>query len=409
MSPRDPGPMRPFGELLAFEAALARVLDAVTPLDEAEAVPVAEAVGRVAAETVTVREPIPGFARAMMDGYAVRAADVAGATPAAPARLQLAGVVHAGRQAGPVELGGCCQIATGGPIPRGADAVVPVEHTHRAGADTVEVHDACEPGAHIAPAGSDFAAGDVAVRKGAVCTPATCGAIAALGLARTWVVRRPRVAIWGSGDEVRPAGEVLLYGQVHDSNGPMLGALVAQHGGTARLHGALRDDAAALAAVFDARGGDVVLVTGGTSVGEKDLVARAIAERGEVLFHGIAVKPGKPTLAARLGATLVVGLPGNPTSCLMMSYVLVVPARRGLAALPPWEPREAPATLAADVKGPQGKRYFLPVRLADGHAVPAFRGSGSISSCSQADGWIEIPPGADRMPAGTPVVVRRFA
>ena len=119
-------PMRPFGELLAFEAALARVLDAVTPLDEAEAVPVAEAVGRVAAETVTVREPIPGFARAMMDGYAVRAADVAGAPPAAPARLQLAGVVHAGTQAGPVEPGGCCQIATGGPIPRGADAVVPV-------------------------------------------------------------------------------------------------------------------------------------------------------------------------------------------------------------------------------------------------------------------------------------------
>lgn len=408
MASHDPGPMRPFGALLPFEEARARLLDAVVPLDEAEGVPVAEAVGRVAAETLTAREPVPLFARSMMDGFAVRTADVAGASEAAPTRLRLAGVVHAGTQAGPVEPGTCCQIATGGPIPRGADAVVPVEQTHRVSADVVEVVEGVQAGAHIASAGSDFAAGDEAVRRGQSCTPAICGAIAALGLGRTWVVRRPRVAIWGSGDEVRPAGETLLYGQVHDSNGPMLGALVTQHGGVASLHGALRDDPGALAAAFDARRVDVVLVTGGTSVGEKDLVARAIAERADVLFHGIAVKPGKPTLAARMGRTLVFGLPGNPTSCLMMSYALVVPALRRLAALPEWEPIEVDAALATDVKSPPDKLQFLPVRLDDDRAVPAFRGSGSISSCSQADGWIEIPAGVERVPAGALVTVRLF-
>jgi molybdenum cofactor synthesis domain-containing protein len=402
--------MRPFGGLVPFEEALERLLAAVPPLDEAEGVAVAEAVGRVAAETLTAKEPVPTFARSMMDGFAVRAADVAGATTDRPVRLRVAGVVHAGTQAGPVEPGGCCQIATGGPLPRGADAVVAVEQTHRVSADLVEVRSGVEAGGHVAAAGSDFGAGDVAVRRGQVCTPAIVGAVASLGLGRTWVLRKPRVAVWGSGDEVRPAGEALLFGQVHDSNGPTLGALVAQHGGVARLHGALRDDPAALAAAFDARGVDVVLITGGTSVGEKDLVARAIADRAEVLFHGIAVKPGKPVLAARMGRTLVVGLPGNPASCLMMGYALVVPALRRLAGLPPWEPLEVDTTLAAAEQSPRDKRQFLPVRLdAEERAVPAFRGSGAISSLSAADGWIEIPAGVTHLAEGADVVVRFFA
>jgi molybdenum cofactor synthesis domain-containing protein len=408
MTERDFGPMRPFGDLCPVEQALDQLLAAIEPLTEAEAVPVVEAVGRVAAETVTAPVPVPGFRRAMMDGFAVRATDIAGASADQPMGLQLAGVVHAGSQGGPLEAGFCYQIATGSPLPAGADTVVPVEQTHRASDDRIQIHTALPEQANIAEVGADFAAGDVAVAEGTVCTPAICGAIACVGLARTWVIRRPRVAIWGSGDEVRPAGETLQYGQIHDSNGPALGALVAQHGGIATLHGALPDEGDAIGEALVARDGNVVLITGGSSVGERDLVARVIAERAEVLFHGIAVKPGKPTLAAMLDGRLLLGMPGNPASCLMMSHLLLVPALRRLAGLPDWKPRVVPATLVADVKSPAGKRHFYSVRLDGDRAVPAFKGSGAISSLSQADGWIEIPAEVDRLAADTPVDVRLF-
>ncbi len=413
MAERDFGPMRPFGALTPVDEALGRLMDAIQPIAVAEAVPVIEALGRVAAETMRAPGPVPMFARAMMDGFAVRHADVAGAAEASPSTLALLGAIHAGGAAEPIGAGECRQIATGGMIPEGADTVVQVELTHKLRDDAVQFLSTVKPGANIAEAGADFAIGDAAVQAGRIYNPAMCGAVAALGLARTWVVRKPRVAIWGTGDEVKPAGTRLETGQIHDSNGPALGALVAAHGGAPVLHGALPDDLEQIAAALDDDDADVIVITGGTSVGERDLVGRAIHEHCEVLFHGLQVKPGKPTLAAMRGTTLVVGVPGNPTSGLMLSYILLVPALRKLAALPAWEPDAVEATMASDVKSPAGKRQYYTVRVTragDGAtlAEPSFRGSGVISSMSEADGWIVIPPETDRLTAGSPVSVQLF-
>lgn len=413
MGGRDFGPMRPFGALTPVDDALRRLTDAIAPIGEAEGVPVIEALGRVAAETMRASGPVPMFARAMMDGFAVRHSDLIGAGEGSPIALELLGAIHAGGASEPIGPGQCRQIATGGMVPAGADTVVQVELTNKRSDTSIEFLASAAAGANISGAGADFAEGDAAVHAGAVYTPAICGAVASLGLARTWVVRRPRVAIWGTGDEVKPAGTRLQTGQIHDSNGPMLGALVAQHGGAPTLHGALPDDLEQIAGALDDHGADIIVITGGTSVGERDLVAQAMHDHCEVLFHGLQVKPGKPTLAATRHGTLVLGVPGNPTSGLMMSYIFLVPAVRKMAALPAWTPTAIDAVLSGDVKSPAGKRQYYSVRLThDGagpvSAEPSFRGSGVISSMSQAHGWIVIPEDTDRLAAGTPVTVHCF-
>ncbi|MHC5018780.1 MAG: molybdopterin molybdotransferase MoeA [Planctomycetota bacterium] len=420
MVERDFGPMRPFGALTPVDEALRRLLDAVAPLTEAEGVPVIEALGRVAAETMRASGPVPMFARAMMDGFAVRHADVAAASEETPVTLRLLGAIHAGGAPEPIAAGECRQIATGGMIPEGADTVVQVELTHKLNEGEVQFLAPREAGANISGPGADFAAGDAAVHAGTIYTPAHCGAVASLGLARTWVLRKPRVAIWGTGDEVQPAGTRLTTGQIHDSNGPTLGALTLQHGGAPTLHGAMPDDLEEISAALDDPDAEIIVVTGGTSVGERDLVARAIHDKCDVLFHGLQVKPGKPTLAATRNGTLVVGVPGNPTSGLMMSYIFFVPALRKMAGLPPWEPERVDAILTGDVRSPAGKRQYYSVRLerdaggddGDGggaaRAVPNFKGSGVISSMSEADGWIVIDPEHDHLAAGTPVTVYLF-
>ena len=399
--------MRPFGALTSVEEALARLLAACAPVAGTETAAPAAAAGRVCAAAIVARQAVPAFARAVMDGYACRAADVAGAGPERPTKLRLAGVVHAGGTGRALADRTCVQIATGAPLPPGADAVVPVEDTRREG-DAVHVLRAAAPGANWSPAGADFRAGDVAVDAGEVCTPARIGALIAAGASAVTVRRRPRVAILGSGDEVRPAGTALQPGQVHDSNAPMLAALVAAHAGEAEPRTALPDAPEAVAAALAAIPADLLVLTGGTSVGERDVIGQVLAREGTILFHGIAVKPGKPTMAARLGDRLVLGLPGNPTSCLLMAYVCLVPALRRLAGLPAWAPARARARLAAAIRSPADKRHYVPVRLESDVAVSTMKESGTISSCSRADGWIEIPVGTGGLPAGAEVDVVRF-
>ncbi len=410
----DHGPMRPFGALMPVAEAAARLLTAVRPVEEAEEVPIADAAGRVAAAELLAEDPVPRFARAVMDGYAVRAA---GGLPADwPWRLVLAGAVHAGETPPPVRAGECVQIATGAPLPPGADTVVPVEETHRDGG-TVLVLRAIPAGANVSPAGADFQEGDLVVGQGDALTPARVGAAAAAGAAALRVYRRPRVAIWGSGDEVRPPGASLGPGQVHDANGPALAALVRAHGGTPLAGGTLPDrEDAVEAALGGGSGADLTVVTGGTSVGERDLVGRVLGRLAEVLFHGLAVKPGRPTLGARVRGQLVLGLPGNPTSCLQMAYVFLVPALRRMARLPDWAPTRVRAVLSDSVKSPPDKHHYFSVRLAAEsgaqprlpRAVPAWKESGTISSLSLADGWIEIPVGVATLAAGAEVEVVLF-
>lgn len=391
---------RPFGELISLARAQELVLAAAQPLEASESVELAAAAGRVLATPLVADRDVPGFARSAMDGYAVRAADLTGVTPAEPARLALLEAVHAGHlPRGAVGAGSCIQVATGAPLPEGAEAVVKVEDTVRDG-DTVLVHVAMERGKHVVPRGEDMRAGDEVLAPGMVLAPARVGVLAALGLAQAQVYRRPRVTLLPTGTELVPPGRPLQTGQVYDSNAPALAPLVRQAGGVAERTPALGDELGGLEEALRTAAGnsDIVVVTGGSSVGERDLLAPAMERLGSIEFHGVAVKPGKPVLCGRLDGTLVLGLPGNPTSCLLTAWLFLRPALRRMARLPPDLRRCRTAKLAADVQPVRDRDQLMLVRLEGTgdalRATPCYRGSGAIMSMALADGVVALPAGA---------------
>jgi molybdenum cofactor synthesis domain-containing protein len=240
-------------------------------------------------------------------------------------------------------------------------------------------------------------------------TPARVGALAALGQVFADVFERPRVALISTGDEIIEPGLPLTPGRIHDVNRFTLPPLVRTHGGRPESHPAVADSREALREALDRAGGaDLVVFSGGSSVGDRDLLIDAVGERGQVLFHGIAVKPGKPTLLARVGEQLVLGMPGNPTSCLSNAYILLVPLLRAIARLPEHVAETRVVRLSDDISSPRGRHQFYPVRVEGESAVPVFRGSGEITSLSQADGYIEVSAETERVIAGTMVTVKLF-
>lgn len=406
--------MRPFTSTVSIDEALRRVRDAVRPIDRTEQVDLHEAAARVAAENVVARADVPPFDRAAMDGYAVVAEDTAGASSSTPRALQVLGVTYAGHAPhAPIAPGACVEIATGAPLPAGADAVVMVERTAREG-ERVLVFEAAHPGQHVGRRANDLAAGSVVVSGGEWLSPARVGAIAAAGIDRVTVFARPAVALASTGDELVLPGRPLRAGQIHDVNRFTLPAVIAAHGCAARHLAPIADTADAVHRALDAADdADLVVFTGGSSVGDRDLVAEVVAGRGDVLFHGVSMKPGKPTLLARLRresgtSQLFLGLSGNPASCLANAYILLVPMLRAMARLPVWRPQRVRVPLGRDIAALADRHQFYPVRLEDEQAVAAFKGSGEITSLSRADGYVEIPAGTARVPAGTEVTVTLF-
>ena len=403
--------MRPFRETIPIDEALRVVGEAARPLDRTVRVGLAEANGRVLAAGIVADRDVPPFDRAAMDGYAVVAADTSAASPQAPARLRCVGTVHTGEVAtGAVGRGECIQIATGAPLPDGADAVVMVEQTDRNG-DEVEILTSVHARQHIGRRGADIEAGQTVLRPGNVLTPSRVGSIAALGIAEVEVYDRPRVGIVSTGDEIVEPGQPLAPGQIYDINRFTLGAVIAEHGGAATPFPITGDSIEALGAAVDAiiaRGTDILVFSGGSSVGERDLTRDVLRQKGNVAFHGIAVKPGKPTAFGHIGATPVLGMPGYPTSCLSNAYLLLVPLLRRMAHLPPLRTRTVTVPAAHRISSVSGRHQFYSVRLVDGAAVGAFKASGDITSMSQADGYIEIPMGVDAVEEGEQVDVTLF-
>lgn len=401
--------MRPITETIAFEAALALVMEAAMPIARTESVPLAEADGRVAARDVAAAIDVPPFDRAAMDGYAVIASDTAGAGAQAPRTLACVDRVFTGQvPARTVRPGECVEIATGAPMPAGADAVVIVEDTARDG-DAVRVRTAVQPRQHVGRRGADLEAGDTVVAAGQVLSPSRVGALAATGVAAVDVYARPSVAILSTGNEIVEPGRPLAPGQIYDVNRFTVAAIVARHGSLAVPLPAAADTLADLSTAVDrAAVHDVVVFSGGSSVGDRDLMLDLLLERGQVLFHGIAVKPGKPTLFGRVGTMPVFGMPGYPTSCLSNAHTLLVPFLRKMARLPPWMPRTVDVPLARRVVSTPGRHQFYTVRIADGRAEPAFKASGDITSMAHADGYIEIAASTSVVEAGTVVTVVLF-
>ena len=353
---------------------------------------------------------MPPFARSAMDGYAVVAADTQSANRQSPARLGIVDRIYTGqvsREA--VRPGTCAEIATGAPMPDGADAVVMVEETAPAGPAAVEILAAATPGQNIGRRGADIRPGDLVVRRGDLLSPSRVGALAAIGCANVEVYARPRVAVLSTCNEVIDPGTALAPGQIYDVNRFTLAAVIAANGGLAEPRPPVPDTLEALTAALDACGGaDVIVFSGGSSVGEHDLIVDVIAARGELILHGIAVKPGKPTAFALVGGTPFFGMPGNPTSCLSNAYILFAPFLRATARLPRYRPHTVQAPLGTRIVSQAGRHQFYTVRLREGSAYPAFKGSGEITSLSQADGYIEIPADQSTVEAGTVVEVTLF-
>jgi molybdopterin molybdotransferase len=401
--------MRPIRETIPLADALALMLNEARPIERTERVPLDRAAGRVLATAPTAPADVPPFDRAAMDGYAVRAEDTFGASRHDARTLRWLETVFTGQTPGhAVAPGQCIEIATGAPMPAGADAVVMVEETDRRGAD-VDVFTPVYPRQNIGRRGADLAAGQPVLEAGDLLTPARVGALAACGTPDVEVYAKPRVAILSTGNEIVEPGQPLRPAQIYDINRYTLGAIVRAHGGEPVTLPTAADSLEDLSAAIDAAlACDMLLFSGGSSVGDRDLILDAISRRGEIIFHGIAVKPGKPTALGRIAGKPVIGMPGNPTSCLSNGYILIAPMLRRTARLPAYRPAIARVPLARRVVSTTGRHQFYTVRIEHGTAVPAFKGSGEITSMALADGYIEIAAHVDIVDAGQLVDVFLF-
>jgi putative molybdopterin biosynthesis protein len=392
-----------FLEVVSAEEARVRFerhLD-LTPLP-AEAVALADARMRVLAHDVVAAVDAPPFDRSNVDGFAVRAADTVGASDGNPKVLTLNGEVIACGYAPVVAVvpGTCTAIATGGVIPRGADAVVMIEQTEliEDGSPRIELRRAAAPGQFVSYAGSDIARGETLLRRGTCIGAREIGMLAACGLDRIEVVRRPKVAVLSTGDELVEPGKPLKPAGVYDSNSAIIAAAVAEAGGEPLMFGACPDDTIILEkTVREAlAASDMVVLSGGTSKGAGDLSHRVVSQLGKpgILVHGVALKPGKPLCLGVVGDKPIVVLPGFPTSAIFTFHAFVAPVIRARAGLPPEAAKTISARVPVRVASELGRKEFVLVSLVAGEegvvAFPTGKGSGAVTSFSQADGFLEI-------------------
>ena len=368
--------------------------------------------GRVLAEAVVSKEHVPDFSRSTVDGYAVHAEDTFGCSESIPALLKLKGEVLMGQPAG-ISLGAgeCAYVPTGGEIPEGADAMVMLEYAEDFGGGQIGIQKPSAPGAHIIFRGDDVTPSKIVLPAGHRLLPKDVGALAALGAASVFVLKKPKVAILSTGDEIVPPETApLKAGQMRDVNSPMLAAAVAAAGGKPIEMGIVPDAPEALrTAIKEAvEHADMVLISGGSSVGAKDAAARVLSEMGELLFHGLALKPGKPTMAADIGGKPVLGLLGHPVAAYFIFHLLVRPL---LCAMQGAELKNLSITAACAEAIPSnhGREECVPVRLEGKTAVPIMSKSGLITTLSGADGFIRIPRDAEGVSQGERVEVNLFS
>jgi putative molybdopterin biosynthesis protein len=408
-----------FLTILSREEALARFEAALFPRDlAAEDRALADALGLVVANDVVAVVDVPPFDRSNVDGFAVRSADLAMAGEALPIRLNLNGEVIACGTVPqlPVTQSTATPIATGGPIPRGADAIVMVEHTQPAGAAAINIRRATSPGQFVSYAGSDIARGEVVLRAGTLIGSREIGMLAACGVARVSVAQRPRVAVISTGDELVQPGQPLRPAAIFDTNGAIVTAAVSENGGEVHFLGAFPDDEDKLEAVMREAlaSSDMLILSGGTSKGEGDVSHRIVARLGKpgIIAHGVALKPGKPLCLAVCDGKPVVILPGFPTSAMFTFHDMIVPVLRRLAGLPPRNDARVTAKVPVRIASELGRTEFVMVSLVEGDdgliAYPTGKGSGAITSFAQADGFLKIDALAEQMPAGAEVEVTLF-
>ncbi len=401
---------RPFGQLITYEEALSTLLDEVRPIENTEVVGLDTAFERVLAEDAVSDMFVPPFDRGAMDGFAVRAEDTFEAGKFDPVRLQNIGTLHAGdAPEKKVEKGQCMQIATGAPMPEGADSVVKVEVTERDG-DEVKIYDPVHPSENVSPRGEDIEEGEIVLESGSYLTSARIGALAAMGKERVEVYEKPKVSVIPTGDEVVPLSEDLEPGHIYDVNSHTLKSVVDKNGCDSERKEVVHDTIEGLKEGIEreVEDKDMVLFSGGSSVGDKDVLIDALDSIGKVIFHGVKLKPGKPTLFGKVEDTLVIGMPGYPTSCLNTAQQLIKPALRKMARLPEAPERMTEAELGKRITSSLGRQQYMTVRLEGGKAHPVYKQSGAITSIAQADGYFEIPENVELVEKGEKVSVTLF-
>jgi molybdopterin molybdotransferase len=377
-----------------------------------ESVELLACAGRVLAEDVRAEVDVPGFPRASMDGYAVRGEDTFGASAYDPVALEIVGRALPGHpHLGSIGGGEAARIMTGAPLPEGADAVVMAEVCAERGT-RVEVGEPVAPRRNVGAVGEDIAAGEVVLRRGRRLRPQDAGLLASIGVARVRCVRRPRVALVITGDELLPAGRRPDGARIVDSNSVVLRALVARDGGELLPFGILPDRADR---VRDALRGaaetaDVILVSGGSSVGEEDHAPRLVSELGTLDFHGVAMRPSSPAGVGRIAQSSVFLLPGNPVSCLCAYEFFAGPVLRTLGGRSSaWPHRRVRLPLARKISSAIGRTDYVRVAVEQGRVVPiATSGASILSSTVRAAGCVIVPRGLEGMPEGTEVEVRLY-
>jgi molybdenum cofactor synthesis domain-containing protein len=416
---RDAVDQDQFLTILSREEAVARFEAALFP----RPVPneprlLADALGCALAEDVVAPIDVPPFDRSNVDGFAVRSADLASATEANPVRMKLNEETIACGTAAvrPVLSGTATSIATGGPVPRGADAIVMVEHTQPADPRAIEIRRAASPGQFVSYAGSDIARGEALLRTGTVIGSREIGMLAACGIAQVIVARRPRVAVLSTGDELVQPGAALRPAAIYDTNGAIVTAAISENGGDAVFLGAIADDEEALETAMRKalEASDMLVLSGGTSKGAGDVSHRIIERLGKpgIIAHGVALKPGKPLCLAVCDGKPIVILPGFPTSAMFTFHDMIVPVLRRMAGRPPRSDAKVSARVPVRIASELGRTEFVMVSLVEGAdgliAYPSGKGSGAITSFAQADGFLRIDALADQMPAGSQAEVTLF-
>ena len=384
------------------------IINRISPAVGTEYVPLTAAYGRVLAEDVQADTDIPGFDRSVKDGFAVNSADTVRASEAAPVPLTRVGQVVMGRGGnGPaIRPGECVYIPTGGALPKGADAVVMLEYCQDLG-ETVLAGRQVSPGENIIRADEDYARGEGVLAAGKHLKVQDIGVLAAVGVSRVAVRKRPVIGIVPTGIELVPPDQVPAAGEVRDVNSYLCGAFVEEMGGVPRYYDIVRDDRAELAALLSSALDecDAFLITGGSSKDDRDITADVIGSLGEVLAHGMALAPGKPTIIGKIGHAPVIGIPGHPASTRVVLAVLAAPLLQSLSGCTGRREAKQKAILTRNIPSERGREEYVRVKLLGDEAVPLFGKSGLLNTLVESDGLIRILQGCEGLEAGSEVDV----
>ena len=375
-----------------------------------EKINISDCLGRVLSEDIVSTENIPPFNRSTVDGYAVLSSDTFGAGESIPSMLHIEGEVLMGEKAeGTVSSGECIKISTGGMLPEGADSVVMVEHTERMIDDTCLVFKAVSPFQNVTKTGDDVKCGQVVIKKGTLITSKHIGILCALGICEVECVRKIRVGIISSGDEIVSVEESVPLGKIRDINSHFLASLMKEKGCDTKEYGIVKDDFDELYNMLQKAADecDIVLISGGSSAGSKDMTSDIIDKNGEVFFHGIAVKPGKPTIFGKVKGKAVFGLPGHPAAAYLIAETVVANLLKFMTGSSE-KALCVTAVITESISSNHGREEFIPVILKDGKAQPLFFKSGLVSLLSLADGYVIIPRNKEGLFKDETVTVHLF-